>query len=103
MFWTAIEDYKSLLTFFERRGKGNLIYSRFQKGCSYWIDSFFFKDSPMFGMKISDKIIKELKKGLSADRWNKNLFDDAQFAVYNQIKEQFFPEYVEHLGKLFGM
>ena len=57
----------------------------------------------MYGMKISDKIVKELKKGIQSDKWGKNLFDDAQFLVYTQIKENFFPEYVEHLGKLFGM
>eukprot|EP01114_Cavostelium_apophysatum_P009152 TRINITY_DN2222_c0_g1_i1.p1 TRINITY_DN2222_c0_g1~~TRINITY_DN2222_c0_g1_i1.p1 ORF type:complete len:799 (-),score=216.79 TRINITY_DN2222_c0_g1_i1:869-2980(-) len=83
-FWTAVEEYKSLINFFERRSKGVLMYN-----------SFFFKTNAMFDLKIPEKVLKALKANITGEKYEQHIFNQAQQAVYQQIKQQFFPEFIK--------
>jgi len=84
IFWTTIEEFKKLSNSQDWKTRGLTIFH-----------SFFYKDMPLYNLKIPDKIAKELKKNVQNEIFSADMFDNIQQAVFHQIQTLFFPEFVK--------
>ena len=79
--WSAIEDYKELKSYIERKQTGTMIFRNFFDYLLYdTLDSFFLKDKPIFEIPIPEKIIKELRKRVDSESFDIKTFEELQDA-----------------------